>query len=199
MAELVALLRAWGLPGAVLLAVLDSSGVPLPASVDVMITLVAVGSPRLAYLTAGLCVLGSAVGCMILYSLARKGGQMYLDRHASSPRAIRFREWFARYGLVTVFIPALVPILPLPLKVFVLSAGALRVAPGAFLLTVLAARLPRYFGLAWLGAQLGENSWPWLAAHKWHLAGGAAVLAVALVLVVRAAAATGQRRGASVA
>lgn len=185
MAKLVALLKSWGPLGAIFLAVLDSMGVPLPASVDIMITLVAASSPGMAYLTAALCVIGSAAGCMFLFFVARKGGQLYLDKHASSPRARKFREWFGRYGLVTVFIPALVPLIPLPLKVFVLSAGALRVAPLAFLLTILAARIPRYLGLAWLGSQLGENSWPWLNAHKWHLAGGAALLGVALFLLVR--------------
>jgi 5-methylthioadenosine/S-adenosylhomocysteine deaminase len=182
--NLAALLKSWGPFGAMLLAVLDSAGIPLPAGVDAMITLVSVSSPARAYLTAVLCIAGSAAGCMLLYLVARKGGQLYLDRQASSPRALRFRAWFARYGLLTVFIPALVPI-PLPMKVFVLSAGALGVRPLSFLLTILAARTPRYLGLAYLGSKLGEESWPWVQAHALHLAGLAAGLFLVLLLLIR--------------
>ncbi len=86
---------------------------------------------------------------------------------------MKFRGWFGRYGLLTVFIPALVPFVPLPLKVFVLSAGALGVRPVSFLLVILAARIPRYFSLAYLGRELGEHSLEWFGSHKWHLLIGA--------------------------
>lgn len=131
-----------------------------------------------------MAVLGSAIGSMVLFYIGRKGGQAYLDRVAAGGRAHRFREWFQTYGLITVFIPALLPI-PMPLKVFVLSAGALGVKPLNYLLVVLAARIPRYFGLAYLGSQLGEHTMGWLKAHVWHLFVFAAALAAALALAVR--------------
>ncbi len=180
-----AALQTWGPGGAFLLALLDSAGIPLPGGVDALVVLTAVTNPDLAYYTAAVCVVGSAIGSMILFSIARKGGQVYLERHASTPRALRFREWFATYGLVTVLIPTLVPIPGLPMKVFVLSAGALGVRPAKFLLTVLAGRIPRYFGLAALGRALGEDSLGWVSAHKWHLVLGAAILAIGLMLLLR--------------
>jgi uncharacterized membrane protein YdjX (TVP38/TMEM64 family) len=128
---------------------------------------------------------------MFLFSIARKGGEMYLNRHTISPRTRKFRAWFGHYGLVTVFIPTLVPFIPLPLKVFVLSAGALGVKPLTFLLTILAGRIPRYFGLAYLGSQLGDNAFAWLQDHRWQLLAGAAILFVALMGLVKIA---GQRR-----
>lgn len=182
--KVAAALQAWGPGGAFLLALLDSAGVPLPGGVDALLVLTAVTNPDLAYLTAGVCILGSAIGSLILFSIARKGGEAYLERHASSPRAMRFREWFSAYGLVTVFIPTLVPI-PLPMKVFVLSAGALGVKPVPFLLTVLAGRIPRYFALAALGRALGDNALGWIGAHKWDLTLGALVFGGLLMLLVR--------------
>ena len=160
MKQFVATLLAWGPFGVMLLAAIDSAGVPLPGGVDTLIVLVAIHRPAAGYLAAGLAVISSCVGCMFLFWLARKGGEHYLDKHASSPRAMRFRRWFDQYGLLTVFIPTLV-VIPLPVKVFVLSAGALGTRPLAFLGVVLAARIPRYFGLAWLGtravvARLGD-------------------------------------------
>jgi membrane protein DedA with SNARE-associated domain len=184
--ELALTLQSWGPGGAFLLAVLDSAGIPLPAGVDALIVLVAATNPNLAWITAAITVAGSAIGCMVLFSLARKGGQLYLDLHSISPRASRFRASFSRYGLVTVFIPGLVPI-PMPLKVFVLSAGALGVPPRSFLAVVLASRIPRYFGLAFLGKQLGDNSVHWLKAHVWHMAGFSLLLFAALFLLVRIA------------
>ena len=89
---------------------------------------------------------------------------------------MKFRAWFQRYGLVTVFIPALVPMVPLPMKVFVLCAGALAVSPWTFLAVVAAGKVPRMFGLAYLGKSLGENSTQWLKDHRWHFVVGAVVL-----------------------
>ena len=66
----------------------------------------------------------------------------------------RFRAWFERYGLVTVFVPALLPI-PMPLKLFVVSAGALQTGIRPFLLVVVLARVLRFFSEAWLGVKLG--------------------------------------------
>lgn len=183
MRKLAAFLGTFGPFGAFVLAVLDSAGIPLPTGVDASLILTAITNPGLAWITAILATAGSLIGCMILFFIARKGGELYLERHASSPRALRFREWFSHYGLLTVFIPALVPI-PLPLKVFVLSAGALGVRPRVFFLTVLVARSLRYFALAWLGLQMGDDALPWLKSHVWQLAGISVALFGALFLAI---------------
>ncbi len=68
-----------------------------------------------------------------------------------------------------------------------ICAGALGVRPLPFLAVILAARIPRYFGLAWLGYQLGEHSMTWLRAHAWHLAGFALALCLLGAVLVRLA------------
>ncbi|MCX6619690.1 MAG: VTT domain-containing protein [Acidobacteria bacterium] len=176
---------AWGPAGLFLLAVLDSAGIPLPSSVDFLIVYLAAKDPGRAYLSAAIAVSGSAIGCMMLFFIARKGGQLYLDVRTATGWPARFRRWFLRYGLATVFIPGVVPILPLPLKVFVLSAGALGVRPLTFLLVVLAARIPRYVGLAYLGTKLGEHSLDYLRQHMWHLLGFALLLLLLTVAMLR--------------
>ena len=97
----------------------------------------------------------------------------------------RFREWFQRYGLVTVFIPAAVPLLPLPLKVFVISAGVLHTPLGKFLAVILVARLLRYFGDAWLGIRLGSGAPAFLARNAWTLAGIALAVSALFFLWIR--------------
>ncbi|MFB3776641.1 MAG: YqaA family protein [Bryobacteraceae bacterium] len=174
---------AWGPPGLFLLALVDSAGLPLPAGVDALVITLAAVNPALAATSAALATVGSALGCMVLFYLARKGGERYLDARTRTGKHQKLRAWFHRYGLATVFVSALSPI-PLPTKVFVLSAGALGVGPLRFLLVVVAARIPRYFGLAYLGSQLGTDSGAWLRAHGWHMAGGAALLFVLLFLLI---------------
>jgi membrane protein YqaA with SNARE-associated domain len=171
--------------GLFLLAIVDSGGLPLPGGIDALVVLLAVANPGTAYWSALLAVLGSLIGNYILYAVARKGGRAYLDARATSGFALKVRDWFQRYGLLTVFIPTMLPI-PLPMKIFVLSAGALGVSPAAFVGVVIVGRLLRYVGLAYLGAQLGVHSMRYLKEHAWHLLGFAAVLFAALYLMVRA-------------
>src|SRR5438132_1022730 len=84
---------------------------------------------------------GSVGGNLTLFHLARKGGQRMLkDDEAPESRRQRFRGWFNRYGLVTVFIPALIPI-PMPMKFFVVCSGALGMRAFGFIFTVVIARI----------------------------------------------------------
>ena len=153
--------------------------------VDALIVLLAVMSPVQAYLAAGAAIAGSLIGSLVLFLIARKGGEAYHHRHTSSPRGQRFRTWFHEYGLLTVFVPAFVPIIPLPLKVFIVSAGALEESPITFSIVLMAARVPRYLFLAWLGTRLGSNTIPFLRQHIWELVFFAAALFVMLYFGVR--------------
>jgi membrane protein YqaA with SNARE-associated domain len=158
-------LLSWGPLGVFLLAILDSAGIPNPAGVDYLLLLIGWKRPQHAYLGALLAVVGSLIGSYLLFRLARKGGERFLDKHTSGGRGARFRKWFRRYGLVTVFIPGLVPMIPLPMKVFVICAGAFGVSSMAFLGVLALARTVRFLSLAYLGVQLGENATGWLKAH----------------------------------
>ena len=131
---------AWGPLGILVLAVLDSSGVPVAGVFDALLILIAVKRPDVAWLCAGLAVLGSTVGNTVLYWMAQRGGRRFMEKAAPEGRAAKFREWFIRYGMVTVFVPALVPI-PMPLKLFVISAGVLGTALIVLLIFVSAGAL----------------------------------------------------------
>ena len=170
MKNFVATLVAWGPPGLLLLAALDSAGVPIPAAVDALLIVLSANSPGTAYLAATFATVGSVVGSMFLYFLARKDGEKYLEKHTVGERGRKLRQWFQHYGLLTVFISAISPV-PMPMKLFVVSAGALGVPPQAFFLTVFAARIPRYFTLAYLGSQLGHGAADYLKSHVWNIGG----------------------------
>lgn len=178
------LLISYGPWGILLLAFIDSAGVPVAVGMDVLVIVLSAKNPSGAPLYAFLGVLGSAAGNLALFWMARQGGRRFMDAEAPPGRTRRFRAWFLRYGLLTIFIPALVPI-PLPMKPFVISAGVFEVPIPGFLAVVLLARTLRYGGEAWLGAQVGEHSTAYLKDHITELALGAVALFVVLYGLIR--------------
>lgn len=175
---------AYGPWGVFLLGLIDSIGVPLPATMDALIIFIAIKSPARAYLAAALGVVGSLAGNVALFEMAQFGVRRFV-REVEPGKAGRFRRWFERYGLLTVFIPAATPVLPLPLKVFVVSAGVLRSSRGAFIGVVLVARIIRYFLDAYLGVTLGSDAMAFLHRNAWTLIGSIAVAAAAIFLLLR--------------
>jgi uncharacterized membrane protein YdjX (TVP38/TMEM64 family) len=175
---------AWGPLGVLLMAVLDSAGIPIPTGVDALLIVLGANHGAVAYWSALLAVAGSTGGNLVLFSLARKGGEAYLHRHTLSPRGRRFRRWFQHYGLLTVFIPALLPI-PLPVKIFVISAGALGVPLRTFLIVILSARFPRYFGLTYLGIQMGTYPMRYIRENLFELLLFSAGLFVVLYALIK--------------
>ena len=181
------MLVAFGPLGILVLALLDSA-VPVAGVFDVLIAVFAAQRPAIGWWCAVCAVIGSTAGNYALFHTARRGGRRYLERKTEDPsasptRGRKFRLWFEEYGLITVFIPALLPF-PMPLKLFVISAGALGTSTRAFLLVVIAARTLRYFGDAWLGVNLGKDSAAFVNTHKWHFAEAAVALFVVLYAAV---------------
>jgi len=185
MSSVLELLKTWGPLGALLIALIDGIGLPNPGGPDYLVLFLAWTHPQSAWLSAALATAGALAGSLGLFWMARKGGERYLEQKARGPRAMKFRGWFQRYGLVTVFIPALVPVIPLPMKAFVILAGALGVRPLVFLAVMAAGKIPRFFFFAWLGKSLGEHSAQWLKDHRWHFLLAALLLAAVLFLLVR--------------
>jgi membrane protein YqaA with SNARE-associated domain len=169
--------------GVLLLALLDSVGVPLPDAIDALIIYVAWKSPDRAWFTAAMAVAGSLAGNCGLFFAARHGFRRLIKPpEPGSPQ--KFRNWFRRYGLVTVFIPALLPI-PLPLKMFVISAGVLHTPASHFIGVILLARLVRFFGEAYLGMRLGQDAQAFLKHNAWTLIGIAVGLALLLFWLIK--------------
>jgi membrane protein YqaA with SNARE-associated domain len=188
-------LISWGPPGLFCLSILDSAGLPVVGGVDALLVAIATRHPAKAYIAAALAVAGSLVGNLILYVIARMGGEVLLMKHISSRRGARLHLWFQRYGLATVFIPAVSP-LPLPMKIPVVCAGALEVRVSYFIAVVLAARGIRYFALAYLAQHYGHSTFQFLLSHGVVVAivavSAAAIVAVGLRIYQRHKAAEGE-------
>ncbi|HEV2198612.1 MAG TPA: VTT domain-containing protein [Bryobacteraceae bacterium] len=178
-------LISWGPLGILLLATIESAGIPNPGGTDALLLVLAIARPQEAMLCAALAAAGSLIGSVIFYEITRRGGEKFLAKYATGGNTQKFREWFGRYGLITVFIPALLPIPILPFKVFAACAGVMSVPRHRLLIVLAAARIPRYAALAYLGRELGENSTDWLRSHLWQMVALAAVIGIALYALVR--------------
>ena len=180
-------LKELGPLGVLILSVVESLGIPNPGGTDFLLLFIAASRPDTAMLSAFLAIAGSLAGSMFFFEVLHRGGERLLAKYTSSGRGQRFQAWFLRYGLITVFIPAFLPIPILPYKVFAACAAALGVPRLRFLAVLVAARVPRYLALAYLGAKLGADSGTWLRAHMWHLLAFAALLTLTLTFLVRRA------------
>jgi membrane protein DedA with SNARE-associated domain len=134
----------FGGPGVMLLAIGDSSFLSVPEGNDLLIVILSAGKSwsTMAYYVA-MTTIGSVLGCILLYSVGRKGGNPILKRRFSAEKIERAEKLFERYGTLTVLIPSILPP-PLPFKIFVLSAGVFRLNLFSFLTAVVLGRTIRY-------------------------------------------------------
>ncbi len=143
-----------GAPGLFLAALLDSSFIPLPEVVDVLLVWMTTQHKSRMLLYAGSATVGSVIGCLMLYWVGSKGDQ-FIQRRFSADRVERTLGTFRRYGLMAVLIPSLLPP-PMPFKIFVLLAGAAGIGPWRFAMAIGIGRGIRYFGEAALAVWYGD-------------------------------------------
>lgn len=165
---------------------IDSAGIPVVGGVDVLLVAIATVSPEQAYLAAACAIAGSTIGSGLLFFLARKGGHLMLAKYTESGRGRKLRHWFERYGLITVFVPAISP-LPMPLKISVFCAAVLEVRASAFLAVVFSARAIRYAALAYFAQRYGRIilTRVYLKEHWLGVTLAVVALCGALVLLLR--------------
>ena len=187
-------LLAFGPIGIFVLGLIDSLAVPLPGAMDGLVLYIAVKEPQKAYFAALMAVGGSLAGNIGLFWAARQGSRWLIKGEPAPSKGRKFQQWFARYGLLTVFVPTVVPFVPFPLKVFVVSAGALRTSSSKFIAVILAARVIRYFGEAYLGIHLGGGAQAYLQRNAWPLLGVVLAMAIGVYFAIRFT----DRRGESV-
>ena len=137
-------LLPYGGIGLMLLAVCDSSFLSLPEVNDILVMTFSISNPPGMVTYAGLTTLGSVIGCALLYSVGRKGGEAFLRKRLSGERLLKLQGWYQRYGVLAVIIPSLLPP-PTPFKIFVLSAGTFGISWPKFLTAVVIGRGIRYF------------------------------------------------------
>lgn len=180
-----ATLSSLGGPGLALMALIDSSFLPLPEVVDASMMWLVIHHPDRWLYYAAMPTAGSLLGCYVLYALARKGGHAFLTKHLHESHIERGMETFRKYGLLTVVVPSILPP-PMPFKPFVLFAGVADVSPGLFVVAVVIGRGFRYGVEAFLAFWYGADAIAFVERNMTTATLGfaAAVAVLALAVIV---------------
>lgn len=131
-------------PAMIIIGALDSSLLSLPEINDYLVVGRCFRQPSAVYYFPLFAATGSVLGCNLLYSIVRRGGQAVLRRKFPIASIKRVERAYERFGFFAIAIPAVLPP-PLPFKIFVATAGALEYPRWKFLLTVMIARSFRYY------------------------------------------------------
>ena len=182
---LQAIVAGTGGLGLFLIAFLDSSVLTFPVVNDLLLVDLSIRRPSRMPYYAGMATLGSVAGCLLLYYLARKGGEAMFNKHAG-PRARHIHASINRNGFVSILVTALLPP-PSPFKLFVIAAGALEMPVRTFVLGLIVARGFRFFGEGFLAVKYGDQATHFLVAHKLEVAGIALGIVLCLYLLSRIA------------
>lgn len=182
-AALLAFVSSLGGIGLFIVAFLDSSVLTFPVINDLLVIDFSVKNPARMPYYALMATLGSVGGCVLLYYLARKGGEVVFRRQAGA-HAPKIKAWLARNEFLSVFTAAMLPP-PTPFKLFVLAAGVFRVPIRTFTLALLLARGLRYFGEGYLAIRYGRAAENYIADHKLIVTAIAAGMILAIYLVKR--------------
>ena len=131
-------------PAMIIIGALDSSLLSLPEINDYLVVGRCFRQPHAVFYFPLFAATGSVLGCFLLYTIMRRGGQAVLRRRFSLESIQKVERAYARYGFLAIAVPAILPP-PLPFKVFVATAGTLEYPRWKFLLTVMLARSLRYY------------------------------------------------------
>ena len=162
--RIVAFAGTLGAPGLFLISFLDSSFLTFPVINDLLLIELSMRRPARMPLYASMAALGSLLGCVLLFLLARKVEEAAFHRKVGA-RAEAIRHWVVRNGFGGMLVAAMLPP-PTPFKFFVLAAGVFEMPLVSFASAIGLARVIRYFGIGYLAVRYGADALPYLALHK---------------------------------
>lgn len=179
-----ALLKPLGSWAVFALAGIDSAfwGLPL----DPVVAGYVYQDRRRFFLYALMAAAGSAAGCIVLYMIGYKSGEVLLERRMSRTRFGKIRKSFDRHEFWALMFPSMMPP-PFPFKLFVLAAAAFEMNFWHFLLAIFAGRLLRFLLLALLVVKFGPQvvilAGTLMSRHWLALLSIAALLVVTVVFI----------------
>jgi len=159
-------------PIMVFIGALDSSLLSLPEVNDYITAYRVAHNPSEVYYFPLFPAIGSVIGCLVLYRIARRGEQFVTKRF--HPKHLdRVKEIYRKWGIFALVIPALLPP-PMPFKIFVVAAGALNYPAARFATVIMIARLARYYFWGWVAFFFREEVLKilgWLESHILEILG----------------------------
>lgn len=176
-----------------IIALFDSSFLSLPEVNDLLIISLSIKNPHNMLYYCLMTTLGSITGCLLLYAVGRKGGEVLLRRKFAEHQIEKVSAWYRKYGIFAVMIPSILPP-PTPFKIFVLSAGAFRISVARFVLAITLGRGFRYFLEGFLAIKYGDRAAEFMQKNYSSIAIGVVVTVLVVTLVFYAVRRSRQNR-----
>jgi membrane protein YqaA with SNARE-associated domain len=151
---LLAFLKPLGFWGVGLVALLDSSSIPVP--MDLIVAGYAWSDPHRFYLSVLMASIGSAIGGLVPYFIGRAGGEIFLLKRIDRSRYEQMRDRFEKQEFLALVIPSMMPP-PTPWKLFVFAAGVFEMRVANFMLAVLVGRVIRFSVVSLLTIRYGPE------------------------------------------
>ncbi len=140
-AWLLAALAPLGAFGILIVAIIDSSSIPMP--LDAMVVEYVVRNHAGFLIYCFMAAVGSAVGSLLFYYVGRAGGELLLLKRINRARYEQLRDRFEKQEFFAIMIPAAMPP-PFPLKVFELAAGVFEMKVVWFFCALLLGKFVRF-------------------------------------------------------
>src|SRR3712207_4789886 len=96
-------------PAMVLIGALDSSLLSLPEINDYLVVARCYSDQKAVFYFPLFAAAGSVIGCNVLYVIMRRGGQAVMRRRFRAEHIAKVERAYARFGLLALAIPALLP------------------------------------------------------------------------------------------
>ena len=176
-------LITYGAFGLFIVALLDSTFVPLPSSADALMIVLSTAHQSWMLLYAFMATAGSALGCWILYLVSRRAGARALRRFSEAKQQ-RVKHLIDRYDMIAVLVATLLPP-PFPFKLFVVTAGVFRFSLLRFMLAIIAGRAFRFLLEGYFAVRYGAEAKAILAKYYPWIGLGLVAAIVTFVIVKR--------------
>ena len=149
-------LASLGGPGMFVVGILDSSFLFLPFGNDVLMLSLAARHPTKLAWFAVCAAMGSVIGAMFIYALARKGGEAGLTRFLPEKRIEYMKRKIEKRGGLAVASAALLPP-PFPFTAVVAAAAAFQYPRSRMIAILLSARMLRFCIIGVLAVAFGRQ------------------------------------------
>lgn len=154
------LISMFSYPGIIFLMTLESACLPVPSEIVMPFAGFAVAKGEMDFIAVGMAgAIGCLIGSVLSYAVGYYGGRPLLERYGRYILITKHEidlahDWFERYGVATVFIARLLPIV----RTFVsLPAGIARMDFKKFAVYSFIGSVPWCYALAYAGLLLKEN------------------------------------------
>ena len=173
-------------PSMIVIGALDSSLLSLPEINDYLVVMRCAKQHSAVFYFPLFAAAGSVMGCLLLYTIVRRGGQALMRRRFRAEHIERVERAYARYGFLALAVPALLPP-PMPFKIFVATAGALEYPRWRFMLTIMIARSLRYYIEGTLAVFYGRTVIDFIKHYGFTILGiviGACIVGLVIYLII---------------